>query len=322
MAFTSYSDIYDPIKISAIVGDSWIYDSAIMRSNIAKRDARPNAGSLTYTIRDRKFQDVSGQNLKAGGTISTIGTSQTKVTHPIIWKYSGAEEPDVTEDIREKDAPSINADMASSIKTAAMQFLDTSIVSCIEGTAAALTGNQTGNGSIVTLDGLVTAKGVLGERGLQLDGGAMAMRSDMYWKLVSLGVVAATSNTFGNANQNMMVLDGRLPVNVLGLTPIVTDKIVDIGSNDDYIYFIGAGAMTLKGSDAPKVETAKQTATKKMGTITLFNVSYGIGFDGMTWGVAAKEDVSDTELATSGSWSLSYTSSNQVLLARFHTGTA
>jgi len=322
MAYTSFSDIYDPIKISKIVGDSWILDTAILKSGIAKRDASANGGSLSYTLRDRKFQDVSGQNVKAGGTISTVGNSQIKVTHPIIFKDAGMEESDVLEMIKEKSAPSVNADMATSIKNAASQFLDSSMISCIEGVAAALTDNKTGSGAIVDGAGLLAAKGILGERGLMLNGGGMLMRSDMYFKLGALGLVAMTANTFGNNFQNQVVLQGQLPTNVLGLTPIISDKCTDLGSNKDYIYLIGSEAMTIKGNEAPTIESAKLTAVKKRGTVTLFGVSYGIGFDGVTWGLAGKEDVSDVELATSGNWSLSYSSSNQVVLARFYTATA
>jgi hypothetical protein len=213
--------------------------------------------------------------------------------------------------------------MAQSISNASAQYLDNSAISTIKGTGAALTSNQEGDGTdVVSLDELVSAKATLGDAGVNLNGGAMAMRSEVYWKLVKLGLVAATTNTFGVSAQDAMVHAGQLPNNVLGLTPFVNDKFAALGSNKYYVYFIGAKSLVIRGNSTPIVKVAEATVNKKFSTITNFKINYGIGFDGMNCGVAAKEDVSDVELATSGNWTLGAAYSKNIPLARLHIKTA
>lgn len=317
MAFTALSDVYDPIKIMRIIGQDWLNDAKIMMSGIARRDARPVQGTLTHELRHTRFQDTSGQAVVAGGSISSQKHTQSRKIHPVIWRYQSADEPDVIEEIEVKGVPAENATMAEDIRKAATQYVDDSAVATIKGAGAALTSNQEDStGSVITLVDLVNGFAKLNEDGFKVQGGGMAMHSAVYWKLVALGVVAATSNTYGNTVQTQMVLSGNLPTNVLGMTPIVSDKFSVVTGSNYYMYYIGKDVLVIRGNDVPQVEVARATVNKKFSTITNFKVAFGIGIDGTTWGVTGKENVTDTDLSTSGNWTLAASNSQDVALVR------
>jgi hypothetical protein len=323
MAFTSYADIFDPEVLQDLVGQKWLDEAKIVKTGIIKRDTRPNKGTLVTQIRQTRFQNTSGQAVTAGGSISSQKKVQTTGVHPVIWRYQSADDPNVVEDIGVKDIPRELATMANDIKNASTQYVDDSCIAVIKGTGARLTGNQAdGSASVISLTDIVDGKAALDDKGLDLDGGAMAMRSEIYWKMVKVGLVAATANTFGVMLQDQMVKEGKLPMNVLGLTPIVSNKFASLGANKFYVYLIAKEALTLKGSDVPIVEVAKATANKKFSTITNFLIKYGIGFNGVKWNVGGKENVTDTELAAVANWTLFAANEKDVLMARVKVKTA
>ena len=323
MAKTSYADIYDPINIMKLVGQDWQHAAKILSSGIVKLDSRPLKGTQVSELRQTLFQDTSGQALKAGDSISSQKETQSRIKHPIIWRYQSADQPDVIDEIKDENIPSENVVMAEAIRRACAQYLDDSAIACIKGTGAALTDNQEGDGTdLISLDEIVGAKAKLGDAGVNLNGGSAGMRSEVFWKMVRLGMVAATSNTFGLSAQDAMVASGMLPQNILGLSPIVDDKFEALGSNKFYVYLIGANSLVVRGNSTPEVKVAEDTANKKFSTITNFKVSYGIGFDGMDFGATAAEDISDTALATSGNWTLGAAYSKNIPLARLHIKTA
>jgi hypothetical protein len=324
MAQPAFSNIYDPIQVSSLVGDRWLKEAKIVTSGIAELDGRPiPEGTLVYSLKERILQDRSGQAVAAGGTISTAVPIQTKTQHPRVWRYDSITEDDVLMDIEAKGiAADEYAGLANSISKAALQYLDDSMVSVIEGSAAALTTNNTGNGAVISLDGIITAMAARGERGMNFMGGGMAMHSALYWKLASLGVVASTSNTFGNAVQDKIVQTGALPMQVVGMTPIVSDKFALFNTHDYYLYLISLGALALRASGAPTIESSRLTASRQFGTVTNFKIGFGIGFKGLTYVGAGSEMISDTDLETSANWNLSYTAQNAVGLGRFWTASA
>jgi hypothetical protein len=312
------SNIYDPIKIRAIVADKWLKDSRLIQSGIAQFDGMPiPAGTLVYQLRNRRFQDVSGQSVAAGGTVATVVKTQEKEQHPRIWRYGSTTESSVLMSIEEKDAiEEANATMAADISNASTQFLDDALVAVMKGVGAANTGNQVGSGALVTLAGLVSGLSVAGERGLNYMGGGMAMNSAVYWYLAGLGMVAATSNTFGNMLQDKIVQTGNLPTQLVGMTPIVSDKFTEVSSKRYYVYFVQRGAVAARAGGMPVIESASLAAQRQFGTVTNFYIDFGLGIQGMSWKLAGKETVTDTELATAANWELAASSANQVGVSR------
>lgn len=319
MGSTRYIDIYDAEIIANSIGMDWANDAKVFKSGVIKHDNETlRHGSRIAEIRVTRFQGRAGQALKAGDSISGTGHTQQISYHPVLWRYDMADESDVTAEIEAKDFPKVNANLASDIREAGAQYVDDSAVSVIEGTAAALSENQYGDGlTTISLDELILTKAALDDGGEALDGGAIFMRSDTYWKLARMGLVSATSNTFGNAAQETVVLEGRLPVTIVGLTPIMTNKITSPQTGGEFVYFVGAKSMVFRGVASPKVESLRETDS--FSTKTKFEVKYSIGFNGCNWILSGKEDVSDSELATAANWEKASFVSKHIPLARLHT---
>lgn len=323
MSFTSYADMIDYPKIRKIIGDQWINEARVASLSIVERNPLSNQGTYEYTLRERTFQDTSGQSLAAGDPISSSKRSQLSVKHPKCWRYGSLDEPDVIMDFEVKDAARENASLADAIRIAGSQCVDDSTVSVIKGTSEALSGNQYGTGATtISLDEIVSAIAKLDDRGLELNGGAMLGNSAVYWKLVKLGLVALTTNTYGVEAQNRMVVMGQLPMNLLGMTFVMSNKFAAVSSNVYYVYLVGPGALQLHGGDAPFVEGGRKTAQKEFATVTNFRVLFGLGFKGVTYGGTMSEKITDTNLETSGNWTLAAPDSNQVRLARLYTTVA
>jgi len=317
---TRYSDIYNPEMLQKIVGEQWLNDPMVVRSGIVSRSAKPLQGTLTTDIRRKTFQDSSGQAVAAGDTISSNNRQEEGANSPVIWRYNSLTEPDVTEEISPKDILAENASLAAEIQKAASSYVDDSVISMCEGVNAGIgAANQydysaTGTIALVAIN---TTMALALDKKDQLKGGGMVMHSKVYFDALALGLVAATSNTFGNKAQDEMVRRGELPETILGFTPIVTDKLALDGS-DYRTFLVGQGALMLKGTEAPNIEVQRKQNAK--ATITLFDVSYGLGVDAMKWTVSGKENVTDTELLTASSWTLgTYANANDVAIYRLQT---
>jgi hypothetical protein len=324
MAFPTYSSIHDPEVLTRLVGQDWLNMATVVRlTGIVKRDPAPTESTTVQEIRQQLFQDTTAQSIAAGGTISTQALSQTIAKHPVLWKYQGAEISDVIRDIMAKNLPTQNASIAEEIREAAMQYVDNSVINAIKGTGAALTSNQTDqSASVISLSSLTNGLAALNEAGTRLQGGAMLMRNEVYFKLLALGVVSQSTNTYSNEQQDAMVRSGRIPENVMGLTPFVSDKFAALGSDNYYIYYVGPNAIRLGGDGSLKIETGRQTAAKQMGEVILFNLKYNVGFDGVTWGGTVNEQITDTNLATAANWTLAAKNSQNVQLVRVKVKTA
>jgi len=322
MAVSTYANQIDPENIIASIGKNWLYKTKLMTSapNIFIKDPRPTEGTQTSVVRHKFFQGSSGQVVAPGGSISSVGRVQNKEVHPIIWRDGAIDEDYKIMDIISKTgAGSIEQDYVMACEEAAAQWVEDSFIKMIEGVGAGITSNQTGSGATVTLAGMIAAKAALGDNGLVLQGGAALMRSALYWTLVGLGAVAATSNTFGNAAQDAMVKSGSLPETVVGLTPIMSDKVAAAPTSKDYVYFIGPQSVVMRGNDLPIIRMADKTVLKEQGMVTTLRVSFGLGVKNATWGASASTEVTDADLATSGNWSGSDTDDKYIRIARFHT---
>ena len=320
MAFTKYSDILDPEVIKKLIGEQWLNLPKVVKSGIVRRDARAMQGSLTSELRQKVLQGRSGQALKAGDSISFANKSQEKANMPNLWRYDGINMPDVIEAIEVKDVPVENAGMALEISNASAQFVDNSVIKMLEGVAAALAATNAFDYSAtgdISLDALLSTMVLAKDKSDALRSGAIVMHSKVEFDAIKNGVLAATANTYGNTLQDQIVRSGQLPANILGMTPIVTDKL-DLDGTDYRTYLVGLGALILRGNEAPTVEVGRPDDA--FTTLTKFMVHYGVGVSGMKWGATGAEDVSDTDLGTSSNWTLgTNTNSNDVVIYRLQT---
>ncbi len=210
----------------------------------------------------------------------------------------------------------LNAQYAEAAREAGAHYLENSIISMIEGTGSALTSNQAGSGATVTLDLLADGLAALADEGTEIAGGASFSRSPLYWKIFKLGLFAATSNTFGNAAQDEMVRSGKMISELLGTVYFATDKLSAAPDTDDYFFFVGPGAIALRGNEAPQIEAARLTVNGQFGWIVNLKVKFACGFNGVKWVGSTSETTSDVALATAANWQLADTDSKYVKIAR------
>ena len=225
---------------------------------------------------------------------------------------------DVIKAIEVKNVKAENTNLANGISEASSEYLDTSGISALEGISGALTSNQFDAGANdISLAFINDTKKLTLDKKSQLNGGGIVMHSKVYYDAVALGLVSNSTNTFGNSAQDSMVRNGELPETILGLTPIVTDKLA-LDSGDYRTFLVGPGVFVIRGNAAPNIEFQRKPNAK--ATITLFDISYGIGVDAMKWGLAGKEDVSDAELLDDSNWTLATNAhSNDVAIYRLQT---
>lgn len=316
MAITKVTDIYDPEVLTALIPQNWASEARLIQAGVLTPTNLAMSGTIQTVLRSQTFQNRSRQAVASGDEISATKINQTAENMPKLWGYDSLQVADPAVEVMEKDIPGYRADMADDIRIAAAHYVDDSAIAVVEGVGAALTSNQSGDGSAVTLSEIVDGKAALGEKGLNLDGGAMVMRPEIYWKMVKESLVSATENTFGNDLQNVMVLSGKLPVNVLGLTPVISRKISLAGDGSHYVYLLGQNTLKFGGSTTPEIETARLASNGVFGMRINFKVLYTMGVTGVSWTLAGKETVTDTELAAAGNWSLTALQSSDVALSR------
>jgi hypothetical protein len=315
-------NVYDPEVLMGTLGKNWLYQTKMMREfpELFVVDQAPVEGTQASQVRESFFQGTSGQVTAIGGTISPVNRAQTLETHPNMWRDGAIVEDDKTLDIiSKKGGQSALATYLNASREALDQWLEDSFVATTEGVGGALTDNQFGNGAIVDLATLVAGKAKFGDQGVVLNGGVIGMRSELYYVLMGLGLVAMTANTFGAEAQNQMVRSGVLIETVLGMRPLVMDKFSEAAAGDHYVYLIGPQAILLRGGTVPQIETARNTNNRQFATTTLLRTRFGLGFRNTTWSAAASVIVSDTDLATSGNWSGSDTASKYARIGRIWT---
>jgi hypothetical protein len=275
MSISTYDDLYDPEVLKRLIGVLWLNEPKFVTSGVVRRVERPTQGTLTTDILQKTFQGRKGQALKMNDEISATNKEQNGVNMPNLWRYDALSLAEAYSDIEAKEVDRLNADMSSSINTAAAQYVDDSLVATTEGISGSLTANQTTSGSTISLDSMSEAKSKQLDRVDQLNGGAMVMRSEIYHELQSQGLVGQSTNTFGNILQVDMVRRGSLPETVLGMTPIVTDKLAKEGGGDFYSYLIGTGTLVLKGDGSPDIRNRE--LDKSFVNFLKFKIRFGVG---------------------------------------------
>jgi hypothetical protein len=269
MSYTSVTDIvYNPEVIKKIIGQKWIYDAKVFASGIMASDNVPMEGLIETNIMQKRFEDVAGQAAAAGATLTLSNRTQVAMGWPVIFRYGAIEEPMLAEEVEKKGVDMMNASFAEGAAKACAQYIDDSAISAIEGVAANLTANQydPGSSTDVTLAGITTTKAKLGDNSSVLSGGAAIMRSEKELVMLNLGLIAATSNTFGNAAQDQLVRSGQLPVQLLGMTPIVSDKVSKETGGDYYTYFVGKQALYFGYSGSPDIRNLQLHHPRKVQT--------------------------------------------------------
>uniref|UniRef100_A0A6M3LZJ9 Capsid protein n=1 Tax=viral metagenome TaxID=1070528 RepID=A0A6M3LZJ9_9ZZZZ len=323
MANPALSNLINYPKIAKIVADSWINAAALIRTGVIKRNPFSNQGTYEYTLRERVFQDATGAATDVGDPIPNTAKVQYEVKFPKLFRQFSYEESVLLQKIEVKDAVMETVSTVNGIRDAGTQAVDNSLYNILVGVGAAMDSNQSGTASAtVALTDFTATMAKLGERGLDLNGGAMVANSQVYWTLLGLGMATASNNTMGDVNKNGMVIMGKLPNELLGLSFIMTDKLTAAATNKYYVYMAGRESLYLYGTEAPELYAGDKFGDRILSTVINGNVSYGAGFKNVTYGGSFGLKVLDTELATSANWTLAAADQKLVPIARAYVSIA
>jgi hypothetical protein len=321
-----YSDFTDPEVLEKIIGADYQNEARLINSGIVRKEGAPSEGSQVEWLKQTLFSgDETGQTVGVDTELDLKAKSQTSYALPIVWRGDGAELDDISEAImakrgREGAEADATANLATAISAKASQMIDTVSIKIIDGCAAWIvtdTNNyNNANGSQANLADLEETRAKRGEKGKNFEGGFMICRGNMYHKLASLGLVAATSNTLGNIKQDEIVRTGVVG-SVLGMNLFPTDKIgIVSGDTDQYIHFIERGALRMLMADNLSIDPVIRSRRAFKDSIK-FKVSLGGMVDGLSWSAAKVNpaDVTNTSLATGTNYEQAATNIKNVPLA-------
>ena len=320
MATVQLSDIYDPEKLTKVIGNLWFNDSKLVQSNAVQIVPTTSEGTLLTAINQKTFQDTQGQVLKANGEISFEVKQQEGVNSPKLWRYGGEMMAKVLKNIEVKDIPMIRTNQIEKTRLAAAQYADDSMIASLEGIGGALTANQTdvsGSGDM-SYDAIRQALAKQLDRTNSIRGGAFLSRSKAYYDLIGEALLSRSTTTASDEIKTGIIRSGSQEDMVLGLSSVTTDKLALDGSGDQLSYLVGPGAIMMGSNEPMSIEITPNP--KGFQAFFKFVNMFSVAVEYMNWSLAGKEDVNDVELATSGNWNLgTFASSNQVPIYRLQT---
>lgn len=320
-ASNDYTDNVVDLKVlRELVGTDWINESVLYKSGVIALDSRPlPSGTFSVAVRNQMFEaEDEGIALGIGTSLSSKERKQVEISHPIIRRGNVGLLDDIQGEIQ-AGGPEDMGRVSEEIRRAASTYLDTAIIKALEGAAAANTSGQTGDGSIISLSSLNTAKYLRGDKSEGFQNGFWMLRANVMQTLVGLGLVAQTSNTFGVQGQNTIVLEGMAP-KLLGMGFIVTDKLNQPDATDEYMYALERGSIIVRGNLNPIISSHE--VEDGFGTKIKFRISFSAGVKGMKWAGSQQDIYTNAELATSTNWSVGALSYKHIPVTRLKTDDA
>lgn len=320
-ASQGYTDNVVDLKVlQGLVGTDWLTESVLYKSGAVVRDTRPlPTGTFVTDVRTKMFEDEDeGQAIGIGSTLSSEERVQTAMNHPIVRRGNVALVDDIQGEIQ-AGGPEDMARMADEIRRAAAVYFDTALIKTLEGSLAstALSSLQVGAGAQLTLPLLNAAKFARGDKGYAaFQNGFILWNSAMQQYATDLGLVAATSNTYGMNAQNQIVMSGMVD-KVLGMNVLVTDKLAAPDANDYYAYLLESGAFVVRGSMEPKIVISD--VENGFATKLKFRITFSAGIRGVSWSGSQQDVYTNAELATGSNWTLGAASYKHVPAVRMLT---
>lgn len=314
---TTYtSNVVDIPTLIGLFGTDWPNQAVAMKSGAVMLDTRPIPNtSQVINVRNQIFEtEEDGQAIGIDGELNFKEQIQTSIYAPVVVRADAANIYTLQGEIQ-AGGPIDEAAIAEQMRAKAAIMIDTAVVRAIEGIGAAITGNAYGDGSTITLDLLNSARWNRGDFGNAFQDGIILWRSEMMAKAMSLGLVAATSNTWGADAQNQIALRGTVPT-VQGLYPFVSNKLALSGA-DQLAYLIEKNSVLLRANLEPVVEIAP--IEKGFGHRVKFYIRMAIGFRGVGWSGAVSDIVTNDDLAASGNWALKAAQTKHVPIVRWLT---
>jgi len=320
-ASQGYTDnIVDLKVLQGLVGSDWLNESVLFKSGAVLRDTRPlPTGTFVTDVRTKMFEDdEEGQAIGVGSTLSSAERKQIAMNHPIVRRGSVALVDDIQGEIQ-AGGPEDMARMADEIRRAAAVYFDTALIKALEGSMAstALSSLQVGTGATLTLPLLNAAKFARGDKGYAaFQNGFILWSSAMQQTATDLGLVAATSNTYGMNAQNQIVMTGMVD-KVLGMNVLVSDKLTAPDANDHYAYLLEQGAFIVRGGMEPKIVISD--VENGFASKLKFRITFSAGVRGVSWAGSQQDVYTNTELGTAANWTLGANSYKHVPAVRMLT---
>lgn len=319
VATADYSNIVDLKVLSGLVGTDWQYKSVLAQLGVLAMDSRPlPTGTQTTVVRGAIFEsDDEGQAVGFASSLSFKDSTQTEMVVPLIVRADGATLWDIQGEVQ-AGGPISEADLATQIRAKAAQMLDTALIKIIEGCGAANTGNQDGSGAALSLALVNQARWKRADYASGFQNGVFLCRSEIAQFMHGLGLVAATSNTWGITGQDI-ALTGTIP-SVQGMQLAVSDKLTAVDANDSYAFLMEKNSILFRGSEAPTI--VMSDVEEGFGKRIKFRIRFGATVKGMSWKGGASDVYTSADLSTSGNWELKAAYAKHVPMVRMYTGIA
>lgn len=319
VATAEYSNAVDLKVLSGLIGTDWQYKSVLSQLGVLAVDGRPlPTGTQTTTVRGQIFEtDDEGQAVGFATSLSFKDATQTEMVAPIAVRADGATLWDIQGEVQ-AGGPISEADLATQIRAKSAQMLDTAVIKIIEGCGAANTGNQDGSGAALTLALVNQARFARDDYAMGFQNGVFLCRSEIGQFIHGLGLVAATSNTWGITGQNI-ALTGTIPA-VQGMQLAISDKLTAIDANDSYAYLLEKNSIIFRGSETPVIKMSD--VEEGFGMRVKFRIRFAAVVRGMSWKGGASDVYTSADLAASANWELKAAYAKHVPMVRMQTGIA
>jgi hypothetical protein len=266
---------------------------------------------IKETLFDGSSNDGQGQAIGVNSQLTLQSKVQAQYALPIVTRANGAELDDIADSIvAKRGLDDIRLEVTNAISREAAQMTDWVVSRAMEGAAlyiesvGAGTANYLDAGAnVISLAYIAQALATRGEKYLNIteNGGYIITRSGNAAALKELGLVAATSNTMGNMKQGQIVEGGMIGT-LMGMNLFVTDKISAAADDDQYTYFVEPGSMRVL-LDPLKVDPI-QRKEREFKDVIKFYVRMGAILDGLYWGTAAANVVTNTNLAAATNYTV------------------
>jgi len=315
---TNYTDnIIDIDVLNALVGTDYQMKTAAFQSGLLSIDSRPlPTGTQMVDVRRRFFEDeYDGQANGTAGEINFKDVKDISNNSPVIFREDGVSLFD-KQGLIQPGGKIDPAALAEDIRIKAAQMIDTAALRVLEGVSAAVTANQYGTGAVLTLAELNAARWIREDFGDAFNGGLIVMRSELMQKAHDLGLVAATSNTWGADAQNQIAQRGMIQT-IQGMFPIISNKLSLSGTSKQYAYLCEKGAITFRGGVVPYVESVRME--RSLGYRIKLMVRFALGVKGVSYSGSFSDIYENSDLSTSSNWTLKAAYAKHVPIARFHT---
>jgi hypothetical protein len=299
----TFSDIISADNIRLAIGTDWQYGTPIFDSKSWRTDMTQWRGSDRVTwIRSKVLEgDPDGQTIGIDTVLTPASMTQKKYQIPVVNRGSRIYVDEVFEDINSANrdyVKKIEGDYAAKIQDKVAQYTEGLLIRTLEGASAAITANQYTTSSQFALTDFTEAARKRGDSGVN-KGGNLICKSDLVYKLESLGLDTRADTTYSDALKDNLLRNGNVD-KYLRYVPVSTDRLTDPDDDNEYAYIVEEGALILGNPMMPTVSIVE--ADDRMGEYIKYRIITPVGMEGVSYGGTINDEITNSDLATSTNW--------------------